>query len=184
MKVLIIDNHTKHIKKLRDLLRGNTITVRKREVISLGGLEKFDLVILSGGSHVCPIKNHHKEYKKEIDFLKKTDKPVIGICLGFEIIAVAFGSSLKELGAREKGICKIKFKNKKVEVYESHRFGISKTSDSLEVLAVSEDGPEAVKHKKKPIYGLQFHPEMFVQETDGDEIFAKIINELFVQCKK
>lgn len=41
---------------------------------------------------------------------------------------------------------------------------------------MSKDGVEIIKHKQKIIYGFQFHPEMFPDQTQGDELFANLIN--------
>lgn len=184
MKVLIINNHTKHLKKLQTLIAGNDITVFEREDFVLKEVDDFDLIIISGGSHVYPVKNHRDTYREEIEFLKTTEKPVIGICLGCEIIAVAFGSTLQALPARERGICEVQFGKKSIRVYEAHRFSIEAVADKLEVLATSKNGPEIIKHKTKPIFGFQFHPEMFVNKTEGDEIFLEIISKIRKQCTR
>ncbi|KKR79369.1 MAG: hypothetical protein UU24_C0010G0013 [Candidatus Nomurabacteria bacterium GW2011_GWA2_40_9] len=65
---------------------------------------------------------------------------------------------------------------KGILIYKSHRFCIEHISDNIEILATSEHGIEVIKHKNKPIYGLQFHPEMFVDKTDDKKIFLKICN--------
>lgn len=72
----------------------------------------------------------------------------------------------------------MKFENKEIPVFESHRFAIEKISNVIEALATSDHGIEMIKHKDKPIYGLQFHPESFIDKTQGDEIFLKILENL------
>ena len=63
-----------------------------------------------------------------------------------------------------------------VRVFESHRWVVDKLPETFDVLALSNDGPEIIKHKNLPLYGFQFHPENFVEESEGDELFLKILN--------
>ena len=46
---------------------------------------------------------------------------------------------------------------------------------SLPAQKVEKDGIEAIRHKTYLIYGVQFHPEMFVDKTCGDEIFHNFL---------
>ncbi len=178
MKILLVDNHTKNLEETKKLLNSFDFLVCKKEEFSNDFANTFDLIIFLGGSCVNSVKNHREDYKNEIDFISKTDKKIIGICLGCEIVATAFNCSLKELRAKEKGISNIKFENEEIPIYEAHRFVIDKVSDEIEILATSNHGIEIIKHKTKPIYGLQFHPEMFVDKTKGDEIFFKILESI------
>ncbi len=180
MKILIVDNHTKDLEELKKLIGNFDFSICPKEKFSYEITNGFDLIIFSGGSGagVYPIINHKENYKTEIDFIRKSDKKIIGICLGCEIVAAAFDCTLKELKAKEKGIINIQFKNKEIPVYEAHRFVIDKVSNEIEILATSNDGIEMIKHKVKPIYGLQFHPEMFVDKTEGKNIFFEILKTI------
>lgn len=64
---------------------------------------------------------------------------------------------------------------------ESHHWGVKNVSEDLEVLGTSKDSIEIVKHKMKKIYGLQFHPELFSELTQGDELFKAIIQDIYNQ---
>lgn len=178
MKILLVDNHTKNLEETKGLLNGFDFSVCKKEEFSNDFANIFDLIIFLGGSGVHSVKNHSEDYKNEIDFISKSNKKIIGICLGCEIVAKAFNCSLKELQAKEKGISTIKFKNEEIPIYEAHRFVIDKVSDEIEILATSDHGIEMIKHKTRPIYGLQFHPEMFVDITKGSEIFMNILKNI------
>ncbi len=177
MKILLVDNHTKDIAELKRLLGNFDFTTISMEDFSASSAEGFDLIILSGGSGIRSVKNHPGDYVNEIDFVKNTDKKIIGICLGAQIIATAFGCELVNLDTEHKGITKISLTKtgNMYEVYEAHRFAITNTPDEIEVLATSDHGIEMFKHKTKPIYGLQFHPEMFVDKMAGDEIFLNLL---------
>ena len=53
---------------------------------------------------------------------------------------------------------------------------ISKQSDELVSLAVSEDGIEIMKHKNKLIYGVQFHPEELQDGNNGHSILKNFLS--------
>ncbi len=178
MKILLVDNHTKNLEETKKLLKDFDFKICKKEEFSTENSENFDLIIFLGGSSVRSVKNHKEDYGSEIDFIKNTNKKVIGICLGCEIIATAFDCSIRESSKTEKGISNIKYQNNEFPIYESHRFIIDKVSDVIEILATSNHGIEMIKHKTKPIYGLQFHPEMFAKKTSGDEIFFNVLKNI------
>lgn len=180
MKILLIDNGTKHLGKLKELLNGNEIHIFKL-FSKYPNFNLYDLVVLSGGSQLSII-SAPEIFKQEIDLIKKTTTPIIGICQGSEIIAHAFNSELIYLEHKIKGIKEIEFVNykfkfnKDTRVYEAHHFAIKKLGNELIELGRSRDGVEIFRHKNNKIYGIQFHPEMMVDETSGDEIFSKIIS--------
>lgn len=179
MRILLIDNGTTLLNKLRELIPGEEITHNYDDFDK--DLTNFDLVILSGGSKYQLVGNEDK-FQKEIDFIKEAKIPIVGICFGYELIATAFGAILKELSENKKGIYEVEILDEKlgkgeIKVCESHRWTIDKLPEIFGVLAKSEDGPEIIKHKEKPIYGLQFHPENFVEETGGDELFLKLLSQ-------
>jgi GMP synthase-like glutamine amidotransferase len=113
--------------------------------------------------------------------------PIVGICLGAEVIANAFDATLEHLDEKRRGIFTISPTEKGTEllgirspfdVYEGHSSAITKLPDVFDVLATSEDGIEIFKHKSRPLYGLQFHPEHLVDRTSGDEIFEGILSRI------
>jgi GMP synthase (glutamine-hydrolysing) len=177
MKVLLIDNGTKHLRSLKKLLINN-------EVVTVSLFTKypnpndFDLVVLSGGSKFSVLKYPGK-FAQEIKLVKNSKTPIIGICEGCEIIAFAYGSILEKLKKKTLGIKEITLIEniafltslKNFKVYEAHHFAITKLGKNLLGLAKSKDGYEIIKHKTKNIFGFQFHPEMLVEKTLGDEIF-------------
>ncbi|MBU1164008.1 gamma-glutamyl-gamma-aminobutyrate hydrolase family protein [Patescibacteria group bacterium] len=185
MNILLIDNGTSRLTKLYDLLKGNKTTTIEFGKINSINIENFDLIILSGSKHISVIGNEHL-YKNEIDIIKNTNKPIIGICLGFELIGYAYGVELLKMEKKEKGIIKLLVSEPNsifsglpnFQVYEAHRWVIKKTPDDFIELARSKDGVEAIKHKSRKLYGFQFHPEMFVEKTCGDEIFKNTLEVL------
>lgn len=184
-KILIVDNTTIHLDKLKKSLNGNRVNVEKYNQIK--NPEKYDLIILSGGGGFSVV-NHKNEFKKEIKLIKNSKIPILGICLGAELIAISFGEKLEKLEIKNKGIIEIKkIKNdplinnlpNKFKVYESHRW-IIENCKNLIPLAKSKKGSEIIKHPLKEIYGVQFHPEMFKNKTKG----YKIIQNFLMMSKK
>lgn len=182
MKVLLIDNRTTLLEKLQKLIPGDEVIAR---FDSLRGVhvDEFDLVVLSGGSSYCLEENVSK-FSDELNFVRNTTKPIIGICFGFELIVRAFGGKLIKLENKDKGIKEIEisdrnlYKKLRANVYESHEWSVEHLPDFFRILAKSPTGPEIIKHKSRSIYGFQFHPENFVDTLEGDEIFLKIFSEI------
>lgn len=174
MRVLLVDNDSNLLPKLQKLIPGDEFTVKSDDIEVTND---FDLVVLSGGPH-----HVSEDFKKEIELIK-SNKPIIGICFGCELVAVAFGGEVSELPKEQKGVYEIELIDerlggpKKIKVYEGHKKFISRVPSEFEVLAQSENGPEIIKHRTLPIWGLQFHPENLVQETDGDELFLSLFKQ-------
>jgi len=162
-KILIINNHSKYLVNLiKEVGDAKIIDFEKINYLN----EKFDYIILSGGNFLA-VKNHKKEYSKEIEIIKKSKVPILGICLGFELINFTFGEKLAKESKWIKGKKEIRIVSsekifvgvpEKFKVYEKHRW-IVKKNTFLKTLAVSANYVEAVKHPTKEIYGVQFHPE-------------------------
>jgi GMP synthase (glutamine-hydrolysing) len=103
--------------------------------------------------------------------------PVIGFCLGHEIIAVAHRGRLKKLPdylVRKEKITITKqddpifegLNSNEVYLTRRHHFHVSELPPNFESLAESEITPnEIIRHKLRPIYGFQAHPE--VSGKDG-----------------
>ncbi|MFM7088944.1 MAG: glutamine amidotransferase-related protein [Candidatus Paceibacterota bacterium] len=174
-KILVVDNHTSSLDHLKSILKDFDFSVINKLEFKSEIATPYDVVILTGGSGVDSVKNHKEDYLAQIDFIKSTNKKVIGICLGCEIVATAFGCTIEELPQKAKGIIDIIYQGERIPVYESHRFAITDTSPDIDILATSSTGIEIIRHKEKPIMGLQFHPESFIDKTKGKEIFLELI---------
>ncbi len=186
MKTLLIDNGTTLLEKLQKLIPGDESVVHF-DSFDQEQAQKADVVILSGSSRGQLIGNE-AEFQKEIDFIRTTNKPIIGICFGYELIVHAFGGTLKELPEQEVGAVTITvlkdpelfYGKKEFETFENHRWGTEKLPKDFEVLAESTHGPEVIRHNTRPIYGLQFHPENHTDTSFGDEVFLKILERVVV----
>ena len=188
MHILVIDNETIRINDLKTLLGDNTYDIIKVNQIKTNISKKYQLIILSGSSKF-PVLGNEKFYKKEIALIKNSTTPILGICLGFELIAHIFGAKLELLTERIKGKKKIiilkkhyLFKNiSNFFVYESHRWIIKKAPKYFTTLARSKSGLEIIKHDDRNLFAFQFHPSVLKNKTCGNKIFNNLLSGLETQ---
>lgn len=183
MNILLIDNGTKLLEQLKHLVSGHTVIHTWRDFTDVD-VAHADLIILSGGS-VMSLVGNETEFAREINLVTTTTKPVVGICFGCEVLTIAFGGTLRRLPQRHQGIREIELLatddpsfSRRIKVYEGHRLIIDRMPEGFKVLGRSQDGPELIKHTSKPLLGFQFHPENFVEETDGHTIFNQLLAEI------
>lgn len=123
-------------------------------------LSQCSRIILSGTALKDNTAANHPE---KFSWIKTTNKPVLGICAGMQIIAVVFGSQLT--GCLEIGMTPIATRQKNplffdaFRAYSLHNYSVEPNHE-FEVLAESAQCVQAIKHKKIPLYGVLFHPEV------------------------
>lgn len=185
MRIALVNNGTKDPEKLYELLAGHTVDTYPSEQADQVSRIAYDLIVLSGSSRY-PIMYHLDDLAAEIELIRSAEGPLIGICYGAELLAVAYGGTLRDSGRKEKGIYTITstsddpiFGGKSAfDVYEAHRWTIDRVPDELEVLASSPTGPEVIRHRTRPHYGFQFHPEKMRDLTYGDELFRSVLSRI------
>lgn len=185
MNILVIDNGSKHTLKLHSLLQEHNVKILRHRRNTRIDLEWADLFVLTGSNIPAFL---HGYYKKELDLIKTTHKPILGICLGFELIALAYGERIVRGQKLKSYISKIFVRPELLgsedktsyEVFEAHRW-VLESAENLEVLGESNRGIEIIKHPVKKIIGLQFHPEVTEPSNEGADIFRKSIHYLLTQ---
>lgn len=150
----------------------------------LSDLLKEDIqgLVLSGGA---PRIGLDSSLGNCAEYLKNASFPILGICAGHQFMARYFGGEVKPSKAPEFGQVEMTLLKKKDSlfegvpkksiVWESHNDEVTKIPKVFERLAESENCPiQAMRHQKKPFYGLQFHPE--VEHTEfGEQIFSNFV---------
>ncbi|MCD4740657.1 GMP synthase subunit A [archaeon] len=146
-----------------------------------------DGLILSGGA-VRIGSGGEKLLDPLTEYLNQYEKPILGLCAGHQFIAIHYGGKSTPAKNPEFGQVEIEvieendiFKNipKKFKAWTSHNDEVTE-APNFKILAKSKEcSNQAMKHKTKPIYGIQFHPE--VEHTAyGDQIFENFVRA----CKK
>jgi len=129
-------------------------------------LKQSKAIVLSGGP--SSVYENLDDIEK-LRTILNLDKPVLGICYGHQLIAKFLGGEVaKGKGEYGRTIVKIMDSNELFRgwnnnevVWMSHKDYVSKLPNGARVLAISERGYIAsFKVKGKPVYGVQFHPEV------------------------
>jgi len=163
--LLVVDNGSSTLQELESALQNLRVNYRIMRYDQPLTLSDYSGVILTGRSSPSDAIN-----RANIKLIKDSmlhQKPLLGICYGAEILALAFGGSLSKLKERIYGYNTVYVKKAnplteqhKLQVFESHIFIISRLPSSLETLAYSESCEnEIIAYRESPLYGLQFHPE-------------------------
>jgi GMP synthase-like glutamine amidotransferase len=139
-------------------------TVKHFLEIEPSTISSYSRIVLSGNA----LKDH--EATKQIDrfnWIKKCDKPVLGICAGMQTLSLVFDVPLTpclQVGMTEiKTVKENPLTQGAFSVYTLHNYSVS-PSLTFDVLAESAKCIQAIKHKQKNIYGVLFHPEVRNQE--------------------
>ncbi len=149
----------------------------------LSEIRDADALVLSGGAPSIAYEKHKLGFQGE--YLDNLNVPVLGICVGAQFIAEHFGGKSGPAKVPEYGKTEIivDYENDifsglpaRFTVWESHNDEIKELGEDLIGLAHSENCKyQAIKHRTRPIYGVQFHPE--VEHTEyGAEIFKNFLS--------
>jgi GMP synthase (glutamine-hydrolysing) len=140
-------------------------------------------IILSGQSH--PWTSYTPESLAGVfEVIREARQPVLGVCGGHQQIALAYGSTLGimervEPGEGYEGAVKVRgfydvetdgesiFASlpRRVTVWQSHYEEVTELPADFELTASSENCRiEAMQHVSRPLFSVQFHPELFDEE--------------------
>ena len=170
-KIILIDNYdsfTFNLYHYLSSLKVNVDVIRNDKISSKEILKKkYNKIVISPGpgnpnqSGNC-LKIVKSLYKKV---------PILGVCLGHQIIGQVFGSKIvqarklmhgkiSEIISRRTGILKNLPKTFEATRYHSLIIDKKSLTNDLEITAETKDGLiMGVRHKKYHVHGVQFHPE-------------------------
>lgn len=155
------------------------------ETIPLADADKTDFDVYSGviisGSPILVTDPGMEQHLSKFQFVERYDKPIFGICFGHQVLALLNGA-IGILGEAVNGdelvtILKpdVLFSGIGEQAYfsQNHRESVTVPED-FELLATSAScSNEAMRHKIKALFGVQFHPE--VSGAAGERLFENFL---------
>jgi len=122
---------------------------------------------------------------KNLSKAMASEKPIFGICLGHQLMALASGGKTYKLkyGHRGHNQPVLKVGTKKAYITsQNHGFAVDNESLSDQwdawFVNINDKTNEGIKHKSKPFFSVQFHPEASSGPTDTDYLFDEFIQML------
>ena len=188
-KILLFDNYdsfTYNLVHLVEKILHIKVDVYRNDEIVMEKVKGYDKIILSPGPGIP------EEAGMLLPLIKEyaSSKSILGVCLGHQAIAEAFGAKLINLETVFHGIATpirildrndplYKGLDEIVEVGRYHSWIVSdkELPDELEIKAVDENNYiMGLKHKNFDVQGVQFHPESVLTPC-GEKIIRNWLGE-------
>ncbi len=137
--------------------------------------------IIISGAPILLTETDHAPFKQPIETIIKSELPIMGICFGHQLLSLYFGGYVARMKEdRDWQTIEVisdshlfdKLPNE-FEMMEDHCETASIPNDFIHLAVSDVCINEAMQHKTKPIYGVQFHPE--VSGNSGRIIFDNFI---------
>ncbi|MHC4816487.1 MAG: anthranilate synthase component II [Planctomycetota bacterium] len=177
MQVLLIDNYDSFAFNLVQGLRvlGARVEVFRNDAITVGealarGADRFVISPGPGTPDQAGIS---------VELCRQANAPLLGVCLGHQSLVQAFGGAIgraervvhgKTSPIRHDGRGLFRGLPEAFPAARYHSLAAVEIPDCFEVSARTADRgePMAVRHRERPFFGLQFHPESFLTERGCD----------------
>ena len=187
MNTLLIDNYDSFTFNLYQLLAiyGAEVRVRLNDQVTEADLAQADAIVISPGpgrpSDAGCCLQVVRDYAGRV--------PILGVCLGHQCIAEAFGGRVIRAERLLHGKTSRVYHDgnglftglpQPIEVGRYHSLIVEEAGlpTELEISAYTRDGEiMGLRHRELPIEGLQFHPESIVT-TDGPAMLARFVERV------
>lgn len=176
MKVLLVNNDSDTWAELQELCQRcgwDVTSVPHGDLLGVSPLA-CDLVVLSGGWWYDDATQLVKEYAAELQLISTATVPVLGICIGMQLMHVALNQAVPLLDEPQSGFRDIALTPagqrlfglpEVIRVFKNHTRGIIEAGPEFDVLAHSPGNVEIILHRRRRLLGVQFHPES--EDDDG-----------------
>ncbi len=194
MNILLVNNDSDTWEELQRVVNaaGHKVTTVHHEQIHNVHSERYDLAILSGGWWYTDYVDLLNEYADELQFIMMNPIPILGICIGMQLMHVALNQAVPVMDDPQSGLREISVNDAgreltgfpaRMTVHKNHTRAIYETDPHFEILATSDHNfTEMMRHRSKPLLGVQFHPE--VGETQDCVKVMKSLIDALLSMKK
>jgi anthranilate synthase/aminodeoxychorismate synthase-like glutamine amidotransferase len=186
MKVLVIDNYdsfTFNLVQYLGQLGADPVVARNDTLLPAEAADQgYNRLVISPGP------GRPEDAGNSIEFIRTmgTEIPTLGVCLGHQAIAIAFGGKVdlapeprhgKVSPITHDGLGIFRELPNPFEATRYHSLATVDLPDVLQAVAHSEDGVvQGIRHKSLPITGVQFHPES-IMTTAGMDLLANFLSD-------
>lgn len=175
VKVLAVNNYptSYRFERLRSCIveNGGDVTTTRWDEDLVSRFSDFDGVVLSGSPDMMSKEDAQEKFRREANAVVNARVPVLGVCFGHQLIAHAFGSAVVTDAENVLRFVKTTVLvdyplflglPKEISLLESRHEIVKALPHGFQNLATSETSPiAAMKHRKRQLYGVQFHPERY-----------------------
>lgn len=175
--IFVIDNYDSFTYNLVQYLRqlGAEVEVRRNDAFDIQALEKSGI----SGIVVSPGPGVPEKAGLSVETIRRFSgqNPILGVCLGHQAIAFAFGAVImpaknlmhgKVSTVSADGKTIFSGINKPFAAMRYHSLAVEHRSlpECLEISAQTQDGEiMGLRHKQHPTEGIQFHPESIMTQV-------------------
>jgi anthranilate synthase component 2 len=187
MHITLIDNYDSFTYNLVHYLEelNVNLTVMKNDSIDWSVLDNTNAIVLSPGPG---LPNESNDLLLVIERYH-LQKPMLGVCLGMQALAVFFGSTLENQKEVKHGVSEmisIKYPGvlfrgieteTQVGLYHSWKINLGEDSLFLETAHSENKVLMSMEHQSLPLYGVQFHPES-VMTIEGKKMIRNFVDSI------
>jgi GMP synthase-like glutamine amidotransferase len=193
-------------RRLFGELSGEACHVRHYSEFRVNEVNAADVtaVVTSGNRSLWEDYDLDHDFAEFAAVIRETQKPVLGICGGHQLIGMLFGGKAEPLRTlapgepdpnpsyapgilKEWGFSDVNCTpsdplfagfNGKAVVNQMHFWHLTQLPDSLTAIASNRNCPvQALRHRTRPVYGVQFHPEFYdEQHMDGRRLLQNFFS--------
>lgn len=179
--LIIVDNYDSFVHTLAGYVRALNVDYRlvRNDECPLDELQSASAFLLSPGP------GSPKNAGISFDAAKSASVPVLGVCLGHQVIGEAFGGKVVRDTPVHGRTSRVLHDGSGVfadlpsplAVARYHSLVVTQVPDCLRVTARTADGTVmGLAHRDRPITGVQFHPEA-VQTNSGAQMVANFLSD-------